>query len=276
VVDGRHWSREANAANWLQGHFRADAGRMMMRTGASRSTGLWVALGALAIVALGVVWFYVLSTRGETSIDLTIDFQGYRYGVPPREFDYDATGSHGPVRSAGRPFWRTYVDLFAPSPQFVLIQAATLAKMDHYPLALLRDVQVADVTLSVYLKPMGGELDQSAGMVWRAQDRDNYYAVLVSALDDRLRLVKMVQGQPHELATVPIEIDVEFERREPTPEWGWYALRIEAQGSHITVWFQDEKVLETNDMTFRRAGRVGLITHADSVAVFDDFWIRAE
>lgn len=45
-------------------------------------------------------------------IDRLIDFQQYRFGLPPTEFDYDATGPHGPVLSAGRPLWRTQVDLF--------------------------------------------------------------------------------------------------------------------------------------------------------------------
>ena len=69
-----------------------------------------------------------------------MDLQQYRYGVPPTEFDYEATGPHGPPLSAGQPFWRVYVDRFAPSPEFVLLQAATLAEADHYPLALLRNV----------------------------------------------------------------------------------------------------------------------------------------
>jgi hypothetical protein len=174
-------------------------------------------VGAAAAVLIGAALYFWLSARSPAPLDRLVDFQQYHYGVPPQEFDYDATGPHGPVLVEGRPFWRTYVDLFAPSPQFVIIQAAALPKPDHYPIALLRDVQAADLTLSVYLKPMGGGLDKSAGLVWRAQDKDNYYAVLASALDDQLHLLKMVEGQPHELAAAPIEIDVEFERREPTP-----------------------------------------------------------
>jgi hypothetical protein len=234
----------------------------------------WAAIGALAFVVFGLALYFWFSARTQKPIDLLVDFQQYHYGIPPEEFTYDATGLHGPVLVEGRPFWRTYVDLFAPSPKFVMIQAATLAEPDHYPIALLRDVQAADLTLSVYLKLMGGSLDKSAGLIWRAQDRDDYYAVLVSALDDQLHLLKMVRGKPYELAAVPIEIDVEFERRDPTATWGWYTLKVEAEGSEILVWFQDEKVIETTDRTFKRAGKVGLVTHADSVAMFDDFHVQ--
>ena len=238
--------------------------------------GVWCgAVGVtLAIVSFGVAIYLWFPAETQEPIDLFIDFQQYHYGVPPDEFDYDATGPHGPVLTAGRPFWRTYVDLFAPSPKFVIIQASTLAKPDHYPIALLRDVEADDLMFLAQVKPMGGKMAKSAGLIWRAQDKDNYYAVLADALHDQLHLLKMVRGQPHELAVVPIEIDVEFERREPSPTWGWYTLRVETVGPDIRVWFQDEKALAVTDETFTGPGRVGLITHADSVAIFDDLHVQ--
>ena len=205
---------------------------------------------------------------------LLIDFHQYHYGAVPEELDYDATGSNGPVLSAGRPFWRAYLDRNAPSPELVLIQAATLAEPDHYPIALLRDVQAKDVTLSVYFKPMGGTMDKSQGLIWRVQDKDNYYAVLASALDSRLYLLKMVNGEPQEIASAPIQIAVQFEQDAPTSSWGWYTLKIQAQGSHIMVWFDGEKLIQITDRTFMRSGQVGFITHADSVALFDDFSVK--
>lgn len=210
----------------------------------------------------------------ETTVDLLIDFHQYRYGSVPEEFEYVATGSHGPVLSAGRPFWRAYLDRFAPSPELTLIQAASLAEQNHYPIALLRDVQAKDVTLSVYLKPMGGAMDQSQGLLWRVQDKDNYYAVFASASDIQLHLFKMVDGQPQEISSAPIQIAAQFEQDAATPTWGWYALKVETEGSRITVWFDDEKKIEVTDGTFMRAGQVGLITHADSVALFDDLTVK--
>jgi hypothetical protein len=121
---------------------------------------------------------------------------------------------------------------------------------------------------------MGGQVDKSAGLIWRAQDRENYYTALASALDDRLHLIKMVRGQPHELASAPINIDVEFERRSPTSGWGWYTLQVAAIGDQIAVWFQGEQVITATDHTFWRPGRVGVITHADSMALFDDLHVQ--
>jgi 3-keto-disaccharide hydrolase len=215
-----------------------------------------------------------LFTETEEPVDLLIDFHQYHYGAVPEEFDYDATGSNGPVLSAGRPFWRVYLDRFAPSPELVLIQAATLAEPDHYPIALLRDVTAKDLTLSTSLKPMGGTLDQAQGLIWRVQDKENYYAVLASSLDSQLHLLKMVDGQPQEIASAPIQIAVQFEQDAPTPTWGWYTLKVETEGSRITVWFDGETLIEVTDRTFTRSGQVGFITHGDSVALFDDFSVQ--
>ena len=226
----------------------------------------------ILIVAAGLSVGFFGGT--EKSVDLLIDFHQYHYGAVPEEFDYDATGSNGPVLSTGRPFWRIYLDRFAPSPEFVLIQAATLAEPDHYPIALLQDVQAKNVMLSVYLKPMGGTMYKSQGLIWRVQDKDNYYAVLVNALDSRLHLFKIVDGEPQEITSVPIQIAVQFEQDAPTPTWGWYTLKVETQGNHITVWFDNKKSIEVTDTSFMRSGQVGIITHADSVALFDDLTVQ--
>jgi len=240
-----------------------------------RSIWTWKLGGAVVILILAVALSIGLFKGTEKPIDILINFQQYHYGAVPEEFDYDATGSNGPALSAGRPFWRVYLDRFAPSPELILIQAASVAERDHYPIALLRDVQAKDVTLSAYLKPMGGIMDQSQGLIWRVQDRDNYYAVLANALDSQLHLLKMVDGQPQEITSAPIQIAVQFEQDAPTATWGWYTLKVETEGSSITVWFGGEKTLEATDRTFMRSGKIGFITHADSVALFDDLSIQA-
>jgi hypothetical protein len=233
-----------------------------------------LALVGLPVPALAISAYLWLRLATERPVDVLIDFQLYRFGVPPLEFDYDATGPHGPVESARRPMWRTFVDRFAPSPDLALIQASTLPDTAHYPLALLRGAVARDVTLSVFVKPMGGTVRQGAGVVWRARDRNNYYAALAEPRDHRLHLLAVVAGRPRELAAVPIAIKVEFERRTPSPTWGWYALSILAEDERLAVWFQGERVVDVVDTTLRAPGHVGLITHADAVALFDDLHVR--
>ena len=202
-----------------------------------------------------------------------IDFSQYHFGAVPDEFAYDATGSHGPMLAAGRPFWRVYTDPSAPSPNFVLIQASTLQKRDHYPLAFLRSFQAADVSLGVFVKLMGG-VNASAGILWRAQDKDNYYAALASARTGQVSVLAMKHGRPFELASAPCPIEVEFERLEPSPTRGWYLLEVFARGNHHTIRFQGQRLLDVEDATFSDKGQVGLITYSNTVALFDNFAVQ--
>jgi hypothetical protein len=224
------------------------------------------------LVAAAYLWL----PRGPAEPARVVDFQQYRFGLPPAEFDFDATGPHGPVLSAGQPLWRAYADLFAPSPRLVVIQASTLDQPDHFPIALLRDFDAADQTVFAYLKHLGGGSTQRAGLLWRARNRDNYYAVLADARQDRLDLVKMAGGQSAVIGSAPALIDVEFERRgAPSPTHGWYTLRVAAVGEQMRVWFQGEKKIEVRDGTFVGSGRAGLISQGDTVAVWDDLHVQA-
>lgn len=248
--------------------------RLRART-SGRPVRLWGVL-AVVVVVVAAGALYVWSVYGaQPPIDRFIDLQQYRYGVPPDEFEFDATGPNGPVLSAGQPMWRTYVDLNAPSPEFVLLQASGLAERTHYPLAIVKDVSAADVTFGGYVKILGGSMDQSAGLLWRFQDKDNYYAVLANAIDHQLHLIAMKRGQPIEIATAPVPFEAEFELSQPSPTHGWYNIGVVTLGRRIAVWFGDQKMIDVGDATFTRSGGVGVLTHADAVAVFDDLHIQA-
>ena len=69
-------------------------------------------------------------------------------------------------------------------------------------------------------------------------------------------------------------MEAEFQRSTPSPTRGWYTLRVESIDDRIRVWVQGERKLSIRDSTLQDAGRVGLITHADSVALFDNFEVQ--
>jgi hypothetical protein len=213
-------------------------------------------------------------SAGEAGIDRLIDFDGYQFGVPPDELWYGASGPHGPVLANGRPMWRTYTDVDAPSPRFVLLQASTHRSLDHFPVAVLKGFQARDVTLTARVKVLGGEVDQAAGLVWRVRDEGNYYGVLASATDRRLRLFRMVGGRGELIGSTPIELANQHERDTPLPDNGWYTLRVDADGDRIVVRLGGRPVLEARDATFPGPGAVGLVTHADAVSAFDDVQVQ--
>jgi hypothetical protein len=46
---------------------------------------------------------------------------------------------------------------------------------------------------------------------------------------------------------------------------------VDFQGNKFTVTFDGNKVIEATDDSFSDAGKVGLLTKAESVTIFDDF-----
>jgi len=197
-------------------------------------------------------------------IDRLIDFQQYRFGLPPPDFDYDAAGPFGAPSVSRRPSWRTYVDHFAPSPKMVLIQSSALARTGHYPIAVLRDVTAENVNLAVSFKILGGDATRSAGMLWRAQSTNEYRSVLVSALHREIRLLRMENRGVTELASVAAT----FEERD------WNFLEVSVQNERVAVWLNERSVLEARNAAPAKPGRVGLITTGDTVALFDDFHVQ--
>jgi hypothetical protein len=219
---------------------------------------------ALRLVCLGV--FLVQGVEGASDSVATgrlIDFQQYRFGLAPAEFDYDATGPHGLVLSAGRPLWRIYVDLFAPSPKYVLIQSSALPQADHYPIALLRETKGQNLNLRVSFKLLSGNVARSAGVLCRAEDKDNYYAVLADDLKGTLRLLRMDQGQPTEIGKVPARLKGNE----------WNLLELSVNNEDFKIRLNDREILQARDRKCSSSGRAGLLTQADTTALFDDFYI---
>ena len=82
---------------------------------------------------------------------------------------------------------------------------------------------------------------QSAGLIWRAHDRNNYYAAVLDAREGRVRLLRMLDGRPHEIASAAAPIEVEFQRQSPSRERGWYVWRVESVDDRLQVWVGDQR-----------------------------------
>ena len=74
-------------------------------------------------------------------------------------------------------------DSTAPSKPNVLAQLSAGKNRAHFALALFVIADIAAMAdLSVNLKMVSGKFDQIAGVVWRYQDPNNYYALYVNAM----------------------------------------------------------------------------------------------
>jgi hypothetical protein len=194
-------------------------------------------------------------------------------------FDGDTAGQmaakfHGARTGGGaNGEWIVKADPTAPSQPNVLAQVSADVTGYRFPLAIADKSSFQDLEISVRFKPISGSEDQAAGVVWRLKDANNYYIVRANALEDNVVLYKVENGERTDL---PINGEGRtYGKKVKVPRGEWSTLRLTAQGKLFTVYFNDERLYEVEDETFRNAGKVGLWTKADSVTYFDDLRVIA-
>lgn len=168
--------------------------------------------------------------------------------------------------------WQVAKDETAPSKPNVLAQIDMDDTGYRFPVCIYNGFTGKDVDVSVKLKPVKGEGDQAAGLVWRYKDKDNYYIVRANALEDNVVLYKMEKGKRTDLPLVGKGKTYGVEERVPSGAWG--TLRVVAQGNHFDVYHNGKKLFAVEDGTFTEPGKVGVWTKADSYTLFDDFTIN--
>ncbi len=170
----------------------------------------------------------------------------------------------------GEPQWQIVRDRTAPSPPFVLAQVSQDRTAGRFPLAVWDGASVRNGEVSVAFKTISGSVDQAAGIVWRYQDANNYYIVRANALESNIVLYKVENGVRLSIAPKGMP-SRSYGVKHDVPKGQWSTLRIVFKGAEFRVFFNGERVFETEDRTFTKAGKTGLWTKADSVTYFDDF-----
>ena len=125
--------------------------------------------------------------------------------------------------------------------------------------------QFKDGTLTVNLKSLSGEEDQGGGLIWRAQDKDNYYVARFNPLEDNFRFYRVKDGKREAIEGAEYSVD-------PT---AWTTLAIEQQGDKFTGYLDGKKLIEATDATFTAAGGIGYWTKADAATAFTDIQVDA-
>lgn len=204
----------------------------------------------------------VLLVVGGGSIEaqtLTVDFESETVDQPPVAFAFGHTANTG---APG-----TWLVQEEDGSRF-LAQLEADRTRNRFPVAVLSDVSATDVDLSVRFKPISGEVDKAAGLVWRYQDEDNYYIVRANANEDNVVLYKVENGRREDL---PLKGEGRTCGADATvPAGEWSTLRVVVTGDLFEVYYNDAKLYEVEDATFSGPGQVGVWTKADSVTYFDD------
>lgn len=177
-------------------------------------------------------------------------------GQTPAGFTSYATGD-GP---AGK--WVVQVMADAPSGKRVVVQVDADDTDNRFPVLIADKEDYADVDVSVKGKAISGKVDQGIGLVFRSRDPQSYYVVRANALENNVRLYKMVNNRRKQFAGADAKVT----------SGQWHTLRVVARGDHIVCYFDGQKLIDVHDATYTK-GKVGLWTKADSVTAFDDLTV---
>lgn len=203
-----------------------------------------------------------------SAVQTKLDFNQDKPGSPPSNFTTALTGK-------GKPgVWVVLKDDTAPSKGNVLAQTDADRTGYRFPVCVYDGLTVKDADISVKLKAISGKGDQGGGLLWRYQDKDNYYIVRANALEDNVVLYKVQHGQREDL---PLKGEGKtYGKKVKVPPLQWNTLRVIVAGKLFTVYFNGAKLYEVEDTTFTEAGKVGLWTKADSVIHFDDLEVKTK
>jgi hypothetical protein len=196
-----------------------------------------------------------------------IDFERYSTGRVATDFSTERTGNGAPDS------WEIREDASAPSGSRVLMQTGDDATNYRFPVCVYDDFTGRNVVVSVKFKPLSGEVDQAGGIVWRYQDKDNYYVVRANALEDNVVLYKMENGKRSDLKPVGARWFA-YGKKSEVPSGRWSELRVKVVGQTFEVFLNGTHLFDVEDATFQGAGKVGVWTKADSVTAFDDLTVE--
>lgn len=163
--------------------------------------------------------------------------------------------------------WQVRADPKAPSaPHVLAITKIHNDSGDVFNLCWTSAVKFRDGAIEASLRADSGKEDQGGGLIWRAQDADNYYVARYNPLEDNFRLYSVRDGRRKQLASADIS---------GVKSGQWFRLKIVQQGEKIEAYLDGQKYLEVMDKTFPDAGGIGFWSKADAASSFDDLAVTA-
>lgn len=135
-----------------------------------------------------------------------------------------------------------------------------------FPVAVWKgETPAGDVSISVRFYPLGGKVDQAAGLAFGVAADGSYLGIRANALENNVLYFRVVKGH----RTVIDDI-----RNVPTPTKTWHTLSVEIRGAHVVATVDGQKRFEKT-LDHAPTGKIGLWSKADSQVLFDDFKVEA-
>jgi len=190
--------------------------------------------------------------------DTTWTFDETAPGTLPEAF---SVGTLFDGRPAGE--WKILITNRAKSASQVLAQVTSKGADQAYKLVLLDGTAGSNVDVEVSFLAVSGKADLGGGLIWRAKDDRNYYLLRASAVEQNVRLYRVVKGTRHLVKN----------HNRPIGQSAWHTLRVIQHGCVMQIRYDNEPLFELCEQTFDQ-GRIGLWTKSDAVTYFDDLHLR--
>ncbi len=229
----------------------------------TRSFWRWCLVSASGLALLLPLVAMTGSVRADEDDDdaTVVKFSKKDLGKVPQGWKVDKTGQgEGSV-------WKVVADKTSPSKTGCVLAQTAASPRRMFNLCVLSDSKYRDVEVTVCFKAVKGKVDQGGGIVWRYQDANNYYVARMNPLEDNYRFYKVVDGKRTQLTT---------KEGLKVPAGQWHTLTIECEGNKIECELDGKDILECEDNTFTKPGKVGLWTKADARTCFDKIVIEDE
>ena len=206
------------------------------------------------IIAMVQVLAGVTALSAQAANAKVWSFEGEAVGSAPANFEFAVGGKNQPGK------WVIAKD----GNNHVLAQVDRDKTERRFAMALVKGSTYKDLRLSVRGKPVAGDVEMVAGLVWRYKDPDNYYVARWNA--DSVRVDRVVNGE-RQLLT-PSEIKTTLAPNQ------WHTLTVEHRGDDIKVLVGGKTVFTGSDKTYAKDGKIGVWTKADSMTYFDDLTVE--
>jgi hypothetical protein len=130
-----------------------------------------------------------------------------------------------------------------------------------YRLAALKDSRIEDFRAGIRLRI--GKGDEAAGLAWRVQEAENYYAVRLDMNDHEIIVYKFVGGN---------RVGLERLRRLRLDRDAWHEIMVEHVGEEMRVWLNGIPVASEDDNSLQAPGMLAFWMPGDSTAHFERIW----
>jgi len=224
-------------------------------------------ISSRTIRIIGAWLLFITAALAQTSRSLIIDFDNMEVDKTPVSFFSSLTGEGGPA------LWVIEKQAGGKTGSNLLVQKSHEKTGYRFPLCIYDAYAGKDPELAVRFRPISGEVDQAAGLIWRYQDADNYYVVRANALENNVVLYKVKNGKRSDLKPAGAG-KFAYGKNIPVPTGQWSTLGVKILNDKFSVYLNGKHLFDVEDGTFQQAGKVGLWTKADSVTEFDSFVIK--